>query len=757
MASSLLCSTCKLQYRHLASFAQDLRTQFSSFLAQLADGTRLPSSPPPLPVQQYRLPSSRHHPGCPLCDLFSAAFPQEAPHRNLFIFPFLMQFGRHLRESRECEDMCVGVHPNPLQRTDLAPRSLVVMSETRAEARFGRPKRIEKLVDWATLTCWIDVCGRLHGSMCKQEGDTPEIRGLKLIDCKSRSVVRATTGMRWVALSYVWSLASPRVSADAGTCQPGLGHAGMALPSSLLGIVSDAMEATLALGYRYLWTDQFCINQCDKDEVADQVGKMDRIYRGAELTLVAASARNGLPGSKALPRAEPKSVVVDHLDFFVAPMDPIGDIASSVWVTRGWCYQEEMLSRRLLYFTEAGVLFKCSRMTCYEAMRGLEIEANPQEMETKSRIHQIPNHLDTLPLGLEYPAGKANCKVLLDRCLEGKGSADRSVPTARFHIKAARQVISEFTRKRLSFDDDSLNAVSGVLNVFGAIDPPVRFCQGLPVSQDTPASFTDSLLLESLCWYHKDPSSVRRRDQFPSWSWAGWSGTVSWPRLPLQGSVSSGRLQSYLSDWNGFDAKHDARVLALAGGCGYLPTCNSTGDKTTHDCRSGASCNPFAAKFIRLEARAVPASLFGFRQSESKTTGRTWEDLVLHVGSNHPTDYEHYSYHAGAMLETEEEEVTFRASEQLSCEEFVDCVHRGELECIFLSEQFQSLAHVSVNLLVIERPSTGVAQRAGFIRFAFEMKPIEQTKVSYEQWKRLFVGSLFSRLTILPKTELWLS
>ncbi|KAK4152994.1 hypothetical protein C8A00DRAFT_15723 [Chaetomidium leptoderma] len=132
---------------------------------------------------------------------------------------------------------------------------------------------------------------------------------------------------------------------------------------------------------------------------------------------------------------------------------------------------------------------------------------------------------------------------------------------------AAHQVIAEFTKKRLSFDSDSLNAVSGVLNVFGDMDPPVRFCQGLPVSQDVSAHFTDNLLLESLCWYHQDPASVQRRDQFPSWSWAGWSGTISWPRLPLQGLFSRGGLQSHLPDWTGFDAKHDARVLALAGGC----------------------------------------------------------------------------------------------------------------------------------------------------------------------------------------------
>jgi hypothetical protein len=518
----------------------------------------------------------------------------------------------------------------------------------------------------------------------------------------------------------------------------------MALPNVLPGIILDAMEATLALGYRYLWTDQFCIDQSNKVEVADQVGKMDRIYRGAELTIVAASARNGLPGARALPRAEPESVVVDHVNFFVAPMEPVQGLASSVWSTRGWCYQEEMLSRRLLYFTEAGALFRCSTATFYEAIGGPGLVADPQEMETKSREHQIPNETGV-------PGRRINYKSVLDRCLSGKGSTARSVSTARFHIMAAHQVIAEFTKKRLSFDSDSLNAVSGVLNVFGDMDPPVRFCQGLPVSQDASAHFTDSLLLESLCWYHQDPISVQRRDHLPSWSWAGWSGAISWPRLSVPGYFSNGKLQSHLPDWNGFDAKHDARVLAIAGGCAYSPSCNSTdAGKTTHDCRSGAGCSPFASKFILLEARAVPASFFAFRPSKSKTQERTWNDLVLRVDNGHPIQYDHYSYHARDFAQTQEEVVTSRAIRVLSCQEFVDRVRKGELECILLGEQLESRIHVSVHLLVVEWVSTGLTQRVDCVRFVLEWDPDEPAA-------RPFVDDLFSRLTILPKKQLWLS
>lgn len=40
--------------------------------------------------------------------------------------------------------------------------------------------------------------------------------------------------------------------------------------------------------YRYLWVDRYCIDQDDVAEKKEQIAQMDRIYRGAELTIIAA-------------------------------------------------------------------------------------------------------------------------------------------------------------------------------------------------------------------------------------------------------------------------------------------------------------------------------------------------------------------------------------------------------------------------------------------------------------------------------------
>jgi hypothetical protein len=86
----------------------------------------------------------------------------------------------------------------------------------------------------------------------------------------------------------------------------------------------------------------------------------------------------------------------------------------------------------------------------------------------------------------------------------------------------------------------------------------------------------------------------------------------------------------------------------------------------------------------------------------------------------------------------------------LSCQEFVDRVRKGELECILLGEQLESRIHVSIHLLVVEWVSTGLAQRVDCVRFVLEWDPDEPAT-------RPFVDDLFSRLIILPKKQLWLS
>jgi hypothetical protein len=145
-------------------------------------------------------------------------------------------------------------------------------------------------------------------------------------------VVEAAQEMRWLALSYVWG----------ANCQTE-GHAGYRAGSSIsLDIprtVADAISVTLQLGYRYLWVDEYCIDQNDENHRDDQIKRMDRIYHGADLTIVAAAGENkshGLPGLGSTKRGKRKVVCVGDVVVFSNGPDPYEEAKNSPWFTRAW-------------------------------------------------------------------------------------------------------------------------------------------------------------------------------------------------------------------------------------------------------------------------------------------------------------------------------------------------------------------------------------------------------------------------------------
>jgi hypothetical protein len=64
-------------------------------------------------------------------------------------------------------------------------------------------------------------------------------------------------------------------------------------------VVLDAIDATRKLGFDYFWIDRHCINHENPAEKHYLISNMKLIYKGTEVTIVAASgtdADSGLPG-----------------------------------------------------------------------------------------------------------------------------------------------------------------------------------------------------------------------------------------------------------------------------------------------------------------------------------------------------------------------------------------------------------------------------------------------------------------------------
>lgn len=111
------------------------------------------------------------------------------------------------------------------------------------------------------------------------------------------------------------------------------------MPDHIPKTIGDAISVTLELGYRYLWVDEYCINQSDHNHRNDQIMKMDRIYHGADLTIVAAAGDNkryGLPGVGSTKRKEREVIYVDDVVVCSNGPDPRVEIWESTWYSRAW-------------------------------------------------------------------------------------------------------------------------------------------------------------------------------------------------------------------------------------------------------------------------------------------------------------------------------------------------------------------------------------------------------------------------------------
>ncbi|KAF7506801.1 hypothetical protein GJ744_011413 [Endocarpon pusillum] len=140
---------------------------------------------------------------------------------------------------------------------------------------------------------WIGQCQKQHRGICELDVPLPPTR-LMCVDCSTGKVVQIKKGQEYFALSYVWGDTGRRnysgqVDEVAGSLPV------MMIPQ----VVEDAMVVVEKLGGRYLWVDQFCINQENALEKHMQIQNMHRIYEGACATIVAVDGNNsacGLPG-----------------------------------------------------------------------------------------------------------------------------------------------------------------------------------------------------------------------------------------------------------------------------------------------------------------------------------------------------------------------------------------------------------------------------------------------------------------------------
>jgi len=161
-------------------------------------------------------------------------------------------------------------------------------------------------VDLRLARKWLNYCINQHTNRCVPRNPLAVLPA-RLIDCKSRSIVKTSPHSSYLALSYVWG----QDSLETGAKQPQLDGSTL---SKVPLVVEDSMKVTLGLGFRYLWVDQYCINQNDPEEQHHEIQNMDSIYANAQATIIAAAGQDanfGLPGVSSTARKPQASLKLD--------------------------------------------------------------------------------------------------------------------------------------------------------------------------------------------------------------------------------------------------------------------------------------------------------------------------------------------------------------------------------------------------------------------------------------------------------------
>ncbi|KAF8850560.1 HET-domain-containing protein [Acephala macrosclerotiorum] len=478
-----------------------------------------------------------------------------------------------------------------------------------------RPQLIPKRFNVAPVKKWLSACMDYHGHICNASVNVP---GLLLIDCETLQLCRVSPQPPYVALSYVWAKPIPS-SAEIPICPTVEGQSRLPPKDSLSQVVKDSISVTKQLGFRYLWIDKYCINQRDAAIQREQIENMDLIYMSAELSIIAAAGNDehhGLPGV-GVERLAPRAVEIGSFTITHVPTEPWVTSSNSRWATRAWTFQEELLSRRRLFFSEEQVSFICHGMLCCEARGGAEFANDAQSMKTYSTASLATAKLDKL--------------ISITRNLEltnGVSLSEGIGRSGKERLQDFMELIAEYNARNLTHDFDALRAFAGIRRVFEEGEYPIYNVQGLPLvlSVQHRLGHSATNLVATLCWEYHQPEIARRRTQFPSWTWAGWTGRIHFPYgLNTSSEFELDQQLISVEYEDGYRESLEALVQSLAAlrlkimGKRHSPQLlQSDNDERSSEITARYFNGP---KIIQLHAPVVTADLFSFTDPTDWETG----------------------------------------------------------------------------------------------------------------------------------------
>ena len=371
----------------------------------------------------------------------------------------------------------------------------------------------EQGVDAVQIQSWLQSCFQDHGELCNSPpwlGYLPQLPTLRMIDVEQGCLVKMQEQCPYVVLSYVWGrdlqFKCTNSLLPSLEIKFGLVRHWEQIPRT----VQDTFKLVRLLGLRYLWVDSLCIVQDSQADMQDQFPKMGQIYGNALLTIVAADADDasiGLFNNINTASRVGRQIVrySKDLSLLICPPNLNTVLRETRWATRGWTFQEALLSKRLLVFVDQTVYFSCRSTTWSEQRKA---------------------YSETVPPPWTWAEAPSPYVVKFEGPLKEWSRIESSLqiyyPNLQSWFVASmwQSLVNEYSTRILSHELDVLAAIAGVQEVFGRIFPQ-EILYGMPLS----------IIQTALLWNPR--TSLRRRKDgkknlLPSWTWTAWIGEVDW-------------------------------------------------------------------------------------------------------------------------------------------------------------------------------------------------------------------------------------
>lgn len=363
---------------------------------------------------------------------------------------------------------------------------------------------------------WIVRCGESHTS-CDMLQDSTGFTPTRLIHVGTAStdphlVEHLNSKAPYIALSYCWGTKRPLTTTRETLSQ----HCKAMTWSSIPVTFQDVMILARSLGIEYIWIDAMCIVQDDVEDWNREAALMASVYSNSYFTIAPLTAHDAETGIFHKSAATPSVRKIpapgaDGVNTVIYARQALTHMQSSrgyPLLQRGWTYQEQLLSPRVLYVEEYEISWECNaiKWCCCQ-----------HEHDVTDFIHHHKADFS---------------RFLRTRHIEpyiGSRLADKDrLLVACRHMW--QKLTSSYTQKLLTKLSDRLIALAGIATVFSQVKQ-CRYVAGL----------WEDDIVHGLLWYcsEAENESWRASPEFiaPSWSWASVDCGIAYhahvlPRLP---------------------------------------------------------------------------------------------------------------------------------------------------------------------------------------------------------------------------------